>query len=341
MIRLAATVAAAGLMVLVPSTALADPAGPTDFRTVVTSIEPQTDAITVTIEGGDAFVRLVVRPGHEVVVSGYGGEPYLRVNADGTVEENQISPATFYNQARYGGDVPSGVTAESALGRPPQWQTVGTGGTWAWHDHRAHLMSPDPLIGMEPGDELAPQIIELTVNGEPVAVEVVTTLQAPPSRWPARAGFFVGLIAAVAVLIDTRRTATRTRVAVGAMVVASAGLIVGAAQFRSLSPETDPLVTWWLLPALALAASVAAVLVRPALWFGALLALAGLQLLVWGLQRRHVLTRAVLPTDLPYWVDRAVTAAVLPAAGGLVVAGVLTLFVSPKLTLEGPRRSPS
>jgi hypothetical protein len=341
MIRLAAAAAAAGLMVLLPSTALADPAGPTDFRTVVTSIEPQTDAITVTIEGGDAFVRLVVRPGHEVLVSGYEGEPYLRVNADGTVEENQISPATFYNQARYGGDVPSGVTAESALARPAQWRTVGTGGTWAWHDHRAHLMSPDPLIGMEPGDQLAPQLIELTVDGEPVAVEVVTTLQAPPSRWPAVAGLFVGLTALVAVLIGGPRTAARTGVVVGAMVGAFAGLIVGAGQFRSVSPETDPLVTWWLLPALALAAAVGALLVRPASWRGALLALAGLQLLVWAVQRRHVLTRAVLPTDLPYWVDRAVTAAVLPTASALVVAGALTLFVSPQLTLAGPRRSPS
>jgi hypothetical protein len=321
--------AAVGATILMPSPALADPAGPTDFRTVVTSVKPDSDVISITIEGGDAFVRLVVQSGHEVIVFGYGGEPYVRVNADGTVEENQISPATFYNQSRYGGDVPSDVTIEAALQQPPRWRQVGSGGTWAWHDHRAHLMSSQPLIGMEPGDQLGPEAIELVVDGKPVTVELVTTLQAPPSRWPVMVGLVVGLVAGVLAFATTRRSCVVAGVAAGS------SLVVGAAQFVSLPVETGPLVTWWLLPTLALAASLGAAWTS-ALWRAALVALAGLQLLVWAVPRRHVLTRAVLPTDLPYWVDRAITAAVIPAAIALVVVGVVTLFSPP-----ARRRSPS
>jgi len=262
-------------------------------------------------------------------VLGYGGEPYVRVNANGTVEENRLSPATFYNQTRYGGVVPSDVTTESALQQPAEWSGVGSDGTWAWHDHRAHLMSAEPLIGMEPGDQLAPEFIEILVDGEPVTVEVVTTLQAAPSRWPSVAGVLVGLATMGLVLIGALRNGPTAGLAVSAAVVAGSSVIVGVAQFVSLAPETDPLMTWWLLPTLALMASLGAVWVRSSLWRAALVALAGLQLLVWAVPRRHALTRAILPTDLPYWVDRAVTAAVIPAALALIAAGLLAMFVSP------------
>ncbi len=296
---------------------------------MVTSVEPPTDAISVTIVGGDAFVRLVVQPGHEVVVLGYGGEPYLRVGADGTVEENQLSPATFYNQDRYGGDVPVGVTAEAALAQPPEWRHVGTGGTWAWHDHRAHLMSAEPLIGMEPGDQLDPQVIGLTVDGEAVAVKVVTTLQEAPSRWPVTAGVLIGFAASWFIYARFRFDRSGRPIPAIATIVSALCLIVGGMQFLSLPAETEPSVTWWMLPALALVVSVNAMFVKSTMWRGALVALAGLQLLVWAVPRRQVLTRAILPTDMPYWIDRAVTAAVLPIAVALVAVGLMTLWVSP------------
>ncbi|HUF97676.1 MAG TPA: hypothetical protein VMM60_06060 [Ilumatobacter sp.] len=322
------TVVACGLIGLAPATALADPAGPTDYRTVVTSIQPATGAIAVTVEGGDAFIRLAVEPGHEVVVLGYGGEPYVRVRADGVVEENLLSPATYYNEARYGGAVPSGITATGALEQPPEWKAVGDGGVWAWHDHRAHLMTAEPLIGMQPGDRLPPETIDLLVDGEPVAVEVVTTLQASPSRWPAVVGLAIG-IGVVASLVFVSRLAIRQHAAptvAVAVAAAAASVVVGGVQYLSLSSQTDPAVTWWLLPVMALLASAGAAAVRSALVRGALVALGGLQLLVWAVPRRSVLSRAVLPTDLPFWLDRTVTAAVLPGAAALLVVGLIEMF---------------
>ncbi len=83
-------VAVAGTAVLVPAgVAHADPAEPTDFSTVIVGIEPATPTIDVDVVGGDSFLELTAEPGTEVVVLGYWGEPYLRFNADGTVDENR------------------------------------------------------------------------------------------------------------------------------------------------------------------------------------------------------------------------------------------------------------
>ncbi len=49
----------------------------------------------------------------------------------------------------------------------------------------------------------------------------------------------------------------------------------------------------------------------------ALMALASLQLVLWALRRRDGLTAAQLPTELPFWIDRLITAAAL--SGGMLV----------------------
>src|SRR5262245_36317873 len=51
----------------------------------VTDLSPTTPIVTASIGGGDELLALTVQPGHEVVVLGYGGEPYLRFDPDGTV----------------------------------------------------------------------------------------------------------------------------------------------------------------------------------------------------------------------------------------------------------------
>ena len=83
--------------------------------------------------GGDGFLDMPVEPGHEVVVEGYDGEPYLRFRADGTVQENQNSPATYLNRNRYAGaEVPAAIQGDDrpAAGledrRPRTATTPGT-----------------------------------------------------------------------------------------------------------------------------------------------------------------------------------------------------------------------
>jgi hypothetical protein len=318
-----AVVGAVLLTVLaVPQVALADAAGPTDFRTRVVSISPATDAIDVSIEGGDAFVRIVVSEGHQVTVLGYADEPYLRIVADGAVEENRLSSATYYNADRYGAEIPEFVDD----GADPEWREIATGGSWAWHDHRAHWMGSEPPIGLQPGESLPSQLIPLIVDGERVEIEVQTTLQSSPSNWPAAFGLLIGLILVLFGVLAGPATLT-----LSSILLASAATIVGISQFRSLPTETGPLVTWWLLPALALACSVAAIATygRSTLLRSGLVLLSGVQLELWAFGRRANLTNAVLPTDLPFWLDRTVTAAALTGAVVLVASGLLALFQPP------------
>src|SRR4029450_5663544 len=78
--------------------AAADPPRPSDFRSTVTAVTPDTPGLRAEIVGGDAFLELTV-DGHEVVVAGYSGEPYLRFSKDGRVEGNRRAAATAHHES--------------------------------------------------------------------------------------------------------------------------------------------------------------------------------------------------------------------------------------------------
>jgi hypothetical protein len=318
-----AVVLAALVGVLLPQVVHADPAGPTDYRTTIVAVVPATDAIDLSIEGGDAFVRIEVADGHEVMVLGYSDEPYLRILADGAVQRNRRSYATYYNEERYGReDVPDIVDNDAA----PEWEDVGDEGTWAWHDHRAHWMGTEPPIGLEPGDALPVQSVPLVVDGTPVSVEVRTELVAAPSIVPVVFGAIIGLaLAVLGVLLGPASTSLVM------LLTAIVSLVVGLGQYWSVPPETGRVLTWWLLPALAVACLVAVIATygRSRLALLALTALAALQVGLWAFGRRAGLTRPILPTDLPAGFDRFVTAAALATAGVVLVASLRSMFRAP------------
>lgn len=321
--RLGAAATATVAVLAAPSTAFADAAGPTDFRTEIVSVAPSTPAVRLSIEGGDSFVRIEVDPGTEVTVLGYDGEPYIRVDAEGAVFENRRSAASYLNDDRYGtDDVPDDVDADAM----PDWQRVAGGGEWAWHDHRAHWMAEEPPVNMEPGDSLPVSTIELTVDGEPVVVTVVTTLVAGPSPWPTVAGAVAGAALAAA-------AARRRRTAIEAVAVSAMALAIGLAQFLSLPASTGPRPIWFLPPAVALAgAALAWRWRRSTVLAHGLVALAAMQLLLWAWVRRRTFTHPVLPTDAPFWLDRAVSAGAATAAVvllGTSVAGLAAAVRQP------------
>jgi hypothetical protein len=319
--RLGVAIATLAAWIVQPGVVHADAAGPTDFRTEIVGIAPATPAITTTIEGGDAFVHLSVELGHEAVVLGYAGEPYLRFTADGTVFENRRSYAAYYNRERDGtGAVPETVDNTA----PPDWVQIGDGGSWAWHDHRAHWMGGDPPIGMQPGEAFAPATIPLVVDGQAVAIEVVTRLVAPPSRRPMVAGVAIGIAAAAAVWRSRRRSGERAVTASVTGLVSGSALALGAIQFGSLPGETGPRPVWWIAPMLAMLCTGALAARR----WGAvtqigLLGIGAVQLIVWAGERRAGLERPVLPTDAPGWLDRVGTA----TAGAFALA-LLAMLLS-------------
>jgi hypothetical protein len=319
--RLLVALVALGAGVAAPAgVAGADPAGPTDYETTITSVEPPTPGIEVSIVGGDSFLRVAAEPGVDVVVLGYQQEPYLHIRPDGVVEENQRSPARYLNVDRYGsGTPPAGADATPA----PNWAVIGSGGAWAWHDHRSHWMSPEPPPDASPGTVIQSSTVPLVVDGSPVTVGVSTTWLAAPSRLPLGVGAAAGL--AVVILALARRA--RLAWALLAVSVVAGG--VGYWQFRSLPAETGPLVVWWVLPAVAAASLLLAVLLGARLVSYALVLLAALELAVWVWLRRDAAFRAVIPTDAPYWLDRGVLAATGVAAVVVALGAAVALFRLP------------
>jgi hypothetical protein len=352
--RLATAVAVAGLVTLLEAgAAAADPAVPGDYRSTVDAIEPAADAVHAEVVGGDAFLALTVDAGHEVVVAGYQGEPYLRFRPDGTVQRNRRSPATYANERRDGAtDVPS--TADA--GAEPEWATVADGGTYAWHDHRIHWMGSGRPDGAVPGEWTRGWAVEIRVDG--TATRITGTLalahSVSPVPWMA-----IGLTGVGAVLIAGRR---RPLVA-GALAAPAASAValgVGWAQ-RADAPAVapaSPLLV--LMPAVGVALGVLGLALvsaggrrnahvpQPVTaaaptesgdggWVRAIVATAragartiavaatlgsATAVMGWGLLRLAVLTKPVIPTALDPGLDRAATVLALGmavAAAGLVV----------------------
>ena len=83
---------------------------------------------------------LMVNHTHQTVtIYGYDGEPYARVLADGTAEQNTRSPATYLNKSFYGDiNVPPQADPKAS----PRWEVIDRTGQLEWHDHRIHYTSP-------------------------------------------------------------------------------------------------------------------------------------------------------------------------------------------------------
>jgi hypothetical protein len=112
-----------------------------DYRSNITSITPDVPGLSVEVlEFAD---RLLLRnhTGKTVTIYGYDGEPYARVLANGTAEQNTRSPATYLNTNFY---AQVKVPAFADPTAPPRWEVIDRTSQFEWHDHRIHWMSPIP-----------------------------------------------------------------------------------------------------------------------------------------------------------------------------------------------------
>ena len=100
---------------------------------------------------------------------------------------------------------------------------------------------------------------------------------------------------------------------------------IGWWQVVSVPAETGPSSISWLLPAVAAAAAVVAVTLGHSLASYALVAVSGMQLVLWAFLRRDGLVRALLPTDAPFWLDRGVTAAAAVVAAVVIALNLFLL----------------
>jgi hypothetical protein len=323
------TLVLAGLVVLVTAgPAGADPAKPTEYTSVVQKVDPVTPGLSVEIVGGDSFLDVKVEPGHEVIVFAYAttghGEPFLRIRADGVVEENQQSPYTFQIRDRYANvEVPSNLNPTG----PPEWKQVGIGHEFAWHDHRVHWMSPDRKPGIKPGDVVQTWQVDLTFDGNPVSVDGVVLLAHPivPAVW-----FAAAIAIAIAVVVIGRGRSTL--VAAAAVLVAAAGAtVVGWEEHLAVPASAGGTALTYVVPLVALVAAVVAFVFhrKPLGVVTTLLAVAALA--GWAVLRIQVLMEPVLPTQLSFDLDRAGTVLAIGASVAAAVLAVRSGALVPKL----------
>ena len=310
------------IVLLTASPAGADPAKPGDYTSTVTRVEPAIAGVTVKVVGGDGFLEVKVQPGHDVIVLGYAGGPWLHIRPDGVVEENQLSPATFLNGSRFAQtEAPSGVTEDTEKNQPPEYKQVATDGTYAWHDHRIHWMSPQPKSDARRG-AIVPGFedwkVPMTVDGTAVTVhgQLVYETSVSPNPWFALAV----LVAAAAFFLGRGKS---TFVAGLAVLLSSvAALEVGIVAYRSIPSVAGPNPLEIALPAVATVTGLCALLLhrKPigvVFILGSVASLSG-----WAFMRFTVLFNPVLPTDFPFGLDRGATACAL---GCSLAAAVLAI----------------
>ena len=320
-------------LLLVAGPAAADPPGPTNYDSTVVGPDPAVDGLDVEVIGGDAFLQVRNVGGHEVVVPGYDdGEQYLRFDTDGSVWVNLRSAAYWQNDNRYG-VAGSAIPADVGPEQPPRWERVSSDGTWAWHDHRIHWMSPTTLPG-----EVDPTLAErqpafdwtvpLEVDGQSVAV--VGALDWVPDASPVAAmvGLAVGL--GLGVLLVVRRAGPTGIVGVVAVGVVATG-VVGLASGIGLPPgvQAEPLPL--VLTVIAAVVALAAWLVRDrTAAAGVLAGAAGLPLVVWALAEVGAVTAPVVPPAvLPSVVVRLAVGLAAGTGVAALVAGIRDLFTRP------------
>lgn len=334
---------AAGTVLVPAAAAQADPARPTNFESHVLSARPALPAgVDLAIVGGDAFLRLSVDQGHEVIVPDYAQgpattpPPYLRFEADGTVSVNEASAAAVINDSRYGR-----AGAAIDLDQPPRWRQVATDGTYAWHDHRVHWMTPTTPPTMpgsrriDLGGEEGTWEVDLIVDGNPTLVTGELILLPAPSPVP---WMVIGVLVVAAVgligVVRVRATGHPPHVALAAVltVVGIAATVVGWAEWHDVPDGAGGSPFTAIVPAVGtLAAAIATAVAAARIRLAALLAAVAC-LGAWAWLRRLVVTRAVLPTPLPFALDRLVTVVALGLAVGVAA---LVLWHPPARTHRG------
>lgn len=212
-VLVAVAVAATGLATLVVAASPAWAHG-SQLRTndvaTVGGVTPPTAGLEVLVRA-TGLVNVRYSGGGEVVVVGYEGEPYLRLDGQ-KVFENRHSPSTYINRSLTGNpDVPADASATAS----PEWVQIGTDGWARFHDHQLHRMGPAP----GPLDWK----VDLLVDGKPVAVSGQLVPLARPSRLP---WLGLGALVALALAIAWVRLVRHRR----AIMLVALGLSFFAAQ---------------------------------------------------------------------------------------------------------------
>jgi hypothetical protein len=197
--RTAAALAAIALLAAAQVAAAHE--GNPNYRSEITRVVPSVDGLDVEVLNFDDSLRLTNRTGEDIVVEGYDDEPYVRIQADGSVEVNRRSPAYYLNDDRFAeAEVPASADPEAA----PEWEEVDGSSSYSWHDHRMHYMSTGTPPQVEDESEETKVFdyeIPLELGGKPGAIEGTLTWVGEDSDFPLAPFIALAVVALGAVVL--------------------------------------------------------------------------------------------------------------------------------------------
>ncbi len=274
-----------------------------DYRATVAA--PGRTAYAVGVYESDRALHLSVHTGHSVVVLGYLGEPFLRVDPRG-VAVNAASPT-----AASAGVLKNGTEVTATR---PVWLLRPGRGSVVWHDARVQ----SPPAGQTHGTWAVP----IVVDGRRGRISGEIERLRRPSLWPWLLLLGIVVVAAVPLGIARRpRTLRIATIALGAVAgVASVVTAIGFAADTYASPGT------WIAGADEIAFAVVGfvLLVRgtAAVGVGAGIGL-GLLAVAVGLTKGDALLHALVLSAIPDELARLlVVIAIVTGAAAAAIGGV-------------------
>jgi hypothetical protein len=210
--RIVTCVAAAAALLAGAPVVLAHEGSP-NFLSQINEVTPVARGVDVEVLNRDDRLLLSNHGDATVLIEGYDGEPYARIEPDGTVLVNTDSKAYYINEERDGEvPVPDGVDGKGE----PRWERVSRTGRFEWHDHRMHWMGesdPEAVSDKDVRTRLYDWKVPIAVDGRPG--EIAGTLfwtPVPSSGPPLPLIIAFGVLVvplAVAVVVVRRRRAAR------------------------------------------------------------------------------------------------------------------------------------
>ena len=328
--RLGAFAVALAVWLLVPATASAHvgrgPVVAVNDQARITGIEPLHAPFEARVVDGDQAVWVRLRRGHELIVLGVIGEPFLRIGGSG-VFVNARSPTAQIDKV--GG---SSVRPSFARRAAPRWKRVASGRSYRWHDHRLHALAS--LGGTGPARRLGSWTIPLRLDGSAAAIAGGLWYRPAPDVWVWLLIPLTFIVAAVVTLrfgdslLARRVTMWLAAVAVVALVAARAG--------REFYGRPTPAVAGYISFAIGVTVAVWALyrfLVRPTDYSGLAALVIGVVAAAEAAALLSVLYRPVVLAVFPAWFERA---CVSLAFGAGVAATLLCVFAGMADTAHTP-----
>ncbi|MEP6625983.1 MAG: hypothetical protein ABJC79_16160 [Acidimicrobiia bacterium] len=295
-----------------------------NFATRLDGVVPATPTTEISLAPDRESVSLQVIGQARVVVLGYRGEPYLRIDAHGAWE-NRSSPAVALNRSR----IPGNMRPVDHIASP-RWVRISTHPSATWHDHRTHWMggTTPPSVRNDPdhGHTITTWSIPLRIDDRAAAIDGAIEWRPPPAAWPWWA--LAAALVAAALFASRRSGGTRAGVTILAtMAVAETLHIWGSWPFSNSSfagrlGESLPSIG-------AVVACIGALVwvVRRGSWSAAPgLVLAGLYVFVsGGAADLASLTHVFVPSRLDPAVARLLVSIALGLGAGTAIVGLTRL----------------